>query len=96
MIKLLLIATLAIQLHSQSTKNIQTELKQCYEWNPRLWDGIIKNDNIDYVVDRIFVMCNPRFGKNIKKEYNIAKKANNLNSYYNLVYNEFIKISNGK
>ena len=93
MTKIFAILVLTIPLCANS---ITTELKQCYEWNPRLWDGIIKNDNIDYVVDRIFTMCNPRFGKNLKKEYNIAKKSNSLNSYYNLVYSEFLKISNEK
>ena len=68
--------------------DIHTDIQRCYNWNPPLWDYIIKNQSQDRVVVDIYSMCIPRGADEIKRQYHKSKAQKNLSDYELKLYKE--------
>lgn len=61
--------------------DIYADIEKCYNWNPPLWDYIIKNQSQDRAVVDIYTMCIPRGANDIKSNYHKVKAQKNLSDY---------------
>ena len=70
------------------------ELKYCYDWNPVLWDYILKKEDIRELWAETAAVCVGRLDlKTLKKEHRLARETKSTGEFYVKIYATMKEIS---